>query len=75
MRKILDEFMKSSMDSYKPGTYITIHEQLLAFQVMCTFRMCIPTNPANMTLNCNNVRCRNQMYDQCNILFGIEYQN
>lgn len=28
------------MDSYKPGSYVTIEEILLAFRGMCAFRMC-----------------------------------
>lgn len=46
IREFWDEFIKSCMDSYKPGSYVTIDEQLLAFRGRCPFRMYIPNKPA-----------------------------
>ncbi|GFQ86803.1 DDE_Tnp_1_7 domain-containing protein [Trichonephila clavata] len=46
MDEIWDDFIKNCVDSYKPGSYVTIDEQLLAFRGRCPFRMCIPNKPA-----------------------------
>nr|CAH7714948.1 unnamed protein product [Callosobruchus chinensis] len=46
IREIWDELISNCKSSYKPGSYVTIDEQLLAFRGRCPFRMYIPSKPA-----------------------------
>lgn len=46
IRYIWEIFIKQCRDLYKPGSYVTIDEQLLAFRGRCPFRMYIPNKPA-----------------------------
>ncbi|XP_067614094.1 piggyBac transposable element-derived protein 4-like [Eurosta solidaginis] len=46
IRNIWELFIKQCRDLYKPGSYVTIDEQLLAFRGRCPFRMYIPNMPA-----------------------------
>lgn len=46
IREVWDMFVASCREKYKPGSYITIDEQLLAFRGRCKFRMYIPNKPA-----------------------------
>lgn len=46
IREIWDEFINQCRNSYKPSSYVTIDEQLLAFRGKCPFRMFIPNKPS-----------------------------
>lgn len=46
IRHIWEIFIKQCRDLYKPGSYVTIDEQLLALRGRCPFRMYIPNKPA-----------------------------
>lgn len=50
IRDIWDLFVKNCQDNYKPSSYVTIDEQLLAFRGKCRFRMYIPNKPAKYGL-------------------------
>nr|CAI5843818.1 unnamed protein product [Callosobruchus analis] len=44
--EIWDEFIEACRKSYKPGSYVTIDEQLVGFRGRCPFRMYIPNKPS-----------------------------
>lgn len=46
IREVWEMFVACCRDKYKPGSYITIDEQLLAFRGRCKFRMYIPNKPS-----------------------------
>ncbi|XP_072388744.1 uncharacterized protein [Diabrotica undecimpunctata] len=50
IREIWDDLIQNCKTSYKPGSYLTIDEQLLAFRGRCPFRMYIPNKPAKYGL-------------------------
>lgn len=61
IREIWNEFILNCNRSYKPGSYITIDEQLLAFRGRCPFRMYIPSKPAKYGMKivmCCDVRTK-----------------
>jgi hypothetical protein len=67
IRNIWEIFIKQCRELYKPGSYVTIDEQLLAFKGRCPFRMYIPNKPAKygikIVLVCD-VRTK-YMFDAC----------
>lgn len=44
--EIWDKLFSSYSAHYKPGSYVTNVEQLLAFKERCPFKMYIPNKPA-----------------------------
>lgn len=46
IRDVWEAFILNCRTKYKPGSYVTIDEQLLAFRGKCPFRMYIPNKPA-----------------------------
>lgn len=46
IREIWDQFIINCNNNYKPGSYLTIDEQLLGFRGRCPFRMYMPNKPA-----------------------------
>lgn len=50
VREIWDELIEHCKDLYKPGSYVTIDEQLLGFRGRCPFRMYIPNKPSKYGL-------------------------
>ncbi|XP_071051094.1 piggyBac transposable element-derived protein 4-like [Onthophagus taurus] len=58
IREVWDLFIAACRSSYKPGSFLTIDEQLLAFRGRCNFRMYIPNKPdkygLKLVLMCDN---------------------
>lgn len=56
--KIWELFLENCRVNYKPGSYLTIDEQLVAFRGRCGFRMYIPSKPdrygIKLVLICDN---------------------
>lgn len=50
IRKVWDLFIGNCCSNYKPGPYLTIDEQLLAFRGRVSFKMYIPNKPAKYGL-------------------------
>lgn len=46
IRDIWEMFIDACKNNYKPGSYLSIDEQLLAFRGRCKFRMYMPNKPA-----------------------------
>ncbi|CAH2108113.1 unnamed protein product [Euphydryas editha] len=45
IREIWEKLIAVCRDSYEPGSYVTVDEQLLGFRGRCPFRMYIPSKP------------------------------
>lgn len=45
IREIWEMLIAVCRDNYKPGSYVTVDEQLLGFRGRCPFRMYIPSKP------------------------------
>lgn len=45
IREIWDQFITRCRDVYKPGSFLTIDEQLVGFRGRCPFKMYIPNKP------------------------------
>lgn len=58
IREIWSLFIDKCEGNYKPSSYVTIDEQLLAFRGRCGFRMYIPNKPAKygikLVMMCDN---------------------
>lgn len=50
IESIWNQFIDTCRSSYKPGSYVTIDEQLVGFRGHCAFRMYIPNKPAKYGL-------------------------
>uniref|UniRef100_A0A336MIT5 CSON015446 protein n=1 Tax=Culicoides sonorensis TaxID=179676 RepID=A0A336MIT5_CULSO len=46
VREVWEIFIENCRNNYKPGSFVTIDEQLLAFRGRCSFRMYMPNKPA-----------------------------
>lgn len=58
IRELWDDFTSNCRSKYKPGSYVTVDEQLLGFRGKCMFRMYIPNKPSKygikIVLCCDN---------------------
>lgn len=50
IEEIWNKFIEACRTSYKPGSYVTIDEQLVGFRGHCAFRMYMPNKPAKYGL-------------------------
>lgn len=48
--KIWEEFISSYHENYKPGSYVTVDEQLLWFRGRCPYKIYISSKPSNCGL-------------------------
>ncbi|XP_046681546.1 uncharacterized protein LOC124368317 [Homalodisca vitripennis] len=46
IRELWDDFVLNCKTKYRPGSYVTVDEQLLGFRGKCPFRMYIPNKPS-----------------------------